>query len=193
VDWVLIQLYKLENGNLVFADAQSAVLSKSGVLYEPTFSMLQGLYFPELPAGDYYINVIHRNHLAIGTAETVYLSSAYEATTFNADFTIRDSNSPDFLTLLAPGSVKDMGSSSRCLRAGDLNGDYQINADDGARLRTSIAATVLNPSVGTITLGYQTPDLNLNGQAVYGSTVGQSVDLDFILDNNGTLGQINEQ
>ena len=73
VDWVMMELRNDPAGPAV--KQQSAFLSKHGYLCNMTGS--QGLLF-DVPDGEYYIVIYHRNHLAVMSANAVPLSGSGE-------------------------------------------------------------------------------------------------------------------
>jgi hypothetical protein len=100
-----------------------------------------------LPAGDYYMVVRHRNHLAVMSAGTVSLpnSTAY-------DFTTAETQA--YTTGPAP-MVNLGGSPSKYgMWAGDADGNGQIqNSDKNSYWQVQVGLS-----------GYQSADFNLNGQ-----------------------------
>lgn len=71
VDWVLVQLRDEVNPSQIVA-SRAAILSQSGdVVDMDGFSPVK---FGEVPAGNYYVAIVHRNHLAVMSA-TIYTFS----------------------------------------------------------------------------------------------------------------------
>jgi hypothetical protein len=184
VDWVLVQLYQEVNGVMIFQDAQSAMVHNDGTLYEPTFAMLQGLHFPNLPEGNYYINVIHRNHLAMATAQAISISADYDELVYNVDFTQVS------VPLLGGFVLKDDGNSGsiRCMAAGDVDGNGEINSDDLATIDETMSAVVQPPNAVTL-FGYWAPDVNFDGRLNFNS----SDDHNLIFANDGIATPIHGQ
>ncbi len=59
-----------------FIDSQSALIHFDGTIYDT--SGLQGILFSGLSDGKYFVNIIHRNHLAVGSAVSIPLSSSFD-------------------------------------------------------------------------------------------------------------------
>jgi len=153
VDWVLVEVYSFDGLFYSKVDAQSALLLWDGTLYNSNGA--QGLYFPTLAAGDYFLNIKHRNHLAIATQSAVSLTIHFEANTFQADFT-------DPTTLLT-GISQPVGA-IQCMAAGDIDGDFDIDADDLSAVDAQVNAIVLGAVDGTTITGYFNADMNFDGQ-----------------------------
>ncbi len=158
VDWVIIQVYQDVNGVKTFKDSQSGFISKNGKIFDS--SGLQGIVFPELQSGEYYVNIIHRNHLAIGSLDAVSIDASFSPDIYNIDFT---SLTTDYL---GSNNFVELGTSPvKCMLAGDINGDLVIDTDDETAFENSIKEVVTNPAPDTQILGYNRADLNLDGQA----------------------------
>ena len=165
VDWVLVEIYKIEFGSYLKVDGQSALLHKDGSLYSllPEYGFLnpstatQSLYFANLVPGNYYINIKHRNHLAIGTQNAVSLSiqnySEIDPLVFDVDFT-------DPQTVLT-GNASSSGG-IQCLAAGDVNNDNLIDSNDLAAINTQVKAIFTAAPDGTTLNGYFAGDVNLD-------------------------------
>lgn len=202
VDWVLVEVYKDINGVMTYQDGQSGLLQYDGVIYD-TFGV-QGILFPNLTAGDYYINIIHRNHLSVGSHNPVALSSAYEASTFNIDFTDPATEYLDEATLVPVPYVVPIAAvnGTKCLRAGDINGDLEIDSDalvagsDAEAIWDNINAVVSSPLQNVAILGYLNSDVNFDGEAqLYiadpaNPVTDKSPDLLLVHPNTGVIGNL---
>ncbi len=189
VDWVLVEIFQEVNGVKKFIDSQSALIHFDGTIYDT--SGFQGILFPGLSDGNYFVNIIHRNHLAVGSAESIPLSSTFEGSTYNIDFT---SHSTDYLNEgnLEPKPYALMGTATKCLLAGDLNGSLSIDALDAAEITTNISYVVANPANDVAILGYLNSDLSFDGQSQRFTDLVLSLasDSQMIQDNNGAQGSI---
>ena len=139
VDWVLAELRKASDKNIVATRA--AFIKSDGSIVD--LDGASPVEFNEV-AGNYYIAVKHRNHLAVMSANTVTLpnSTLYDFTMASDKF--------------YEGSVgaKDLGSGVWGMIAGDGNGNGQIQNDD--------SENIWKPDNGTS--GYKNSDYNMNGQ-----------------------------
>jgi hypothetical protein len=186
VDWVLVQVFKDINGTMTFMDSQSGILHYDGTIYDS--SGLPGIVFPELAAGNYYINIIHRNHLSIASENSVALNSDFDQNVYNIDFTLAGTPYLDEGSLIPPPFImKDV--TTKCLKAGDLDGNLKIEAADQTVMSNNIAAVVAVPRGDTAILGYMNSDLNFDGQTQmyidHPGTDQTLTDLEFITDNIG--------
>ena len=169
VDWVLVEIYKIEFGSYLKVDGQSALLHEDGSLYSllPEYGFLnsstatQSLYFANLVPGNYYINIKHRNHLAIGTQNAVSLSiqnySEIDPLVFDVDFT-------DPQTVLT-GSASSLGG-IQCLAAGDINNDNFIDSSDLAAINSQVDAIFTAAPNLTKLNGYFAGDVNLDNSII---------------------------
>lgn len=194
VDWVLVEVYKDINGTMTFMDSQSGLIHFNGTIYDT--SGYQGILFPELSAGNYYVNIIHRNHLSVGSEDPVALSTSYEASTYNIDFTDAATEYLDEGTLI-PSPFVSMGvNATKCLKAGDLDGDLDIDNDDEAVIGFNIADVVSSPRDDTAILGYLNSDMDFDGVTQRYTTHpavilnDQAPDLLLIQANNPTVGAL---
>lgn len=189
VDWVLVEVYQDVDGVMTYRDGQSALIHFNGTIYDT--SGFQGILFPELTAGEYYVNIIHRNHLSIGSATTVTLNSDFEASAYNIDFT---DSATAYLDEVALTPYVSMGlNSTKCMKAGDLNGDLAIDVSDETAISTNIAEVVASPPNDISILGYLNSDVDFDGQVqMYTDAAGTipSGDLSLIQTHSGTYGSI---
>jgi hypothetical protein len=190
VDWVLVEIFQEVNGVKKFIDSQSGLIHFDGTIYDT--SGFQGILFPGLSDGQYFINIIHRNHLAVGSEESIPLSSTFEGNTYNIDFTSQTTQYLDESTLAQqPFSIR--GTATKCLLAGDLNGSLSIDALDAAEITTNISYVVAAPAADVAIIGYLNSDLSFNGQSqMYTDLAGSSLasDSQIIQINNGAQGSI---
>jgi hypothetical protein len=192
VDWVLVEIFQEVNGVKKFIDSQSALIHFDGTIYDT--SGFQGILFPGLNDGNYFINIIHRNHLAIGSAESIALSSSFDGTIYDIDFTSMTTEYLDESTLSTPPyASKGTALATKCLLAGDLNGSLSIDALDAAEITTNISDVVAVPANDVAILGYLNSDLSFNGQSqMYTDLAGSLLANDSLIiqTNNGVQGSI---
>jgi hypothetical protein len=190
VDWVIVQVYQDVNGVKTFKDSQSGFISKNGKIFDS--SGLQGIVFPDLQSGEYYVNIIHRNHLAIGSLDAVSIDASFSPEIYNIDFT---SLTTDYL---GSNNFVELGTSPvKCMLAGDIDGDLDIDTDDETAFQNSIKEVVTNPAPDTQIIGYNRADLNLDGQARQFNDAGatdESDDFTFITTTNkDSTGEIHHE
>jgi hypothetical protein len=81
VDWVLIEI-RSDTAAASSIDTLAALLLRDGTLASPAGS--DSLEFPNLPPGEYYVVVRHRNHLPVMSAAAVDFSSGFGAWDFTS-------------------------------------------------------------------------------------------------------------
>lgn len=159
IDWVFLELRDEADASTVIA-TRSALLQRDGDVVD--VDGLSTVAFADVPAGDYYLAVKHRNHLGVMSAMPVALSTT--ATTV------------DFTSSLAgayggANGIATLGDGSLGLFSGDYNLNGQVQNTD---------YNFLVPTLGTS--GYLPGDLDLNGQV-------QNTDLQLKLTPNIGRGQ----
>ena len=156
VDWVLVEVYSYNYGYYAKVDAQSALLYWDGRLFNT--SGQQGLFFSTLLPGDYYINIKHRNHLAIANQTAVSLTVQsqldFDTNVFELDFT-------NVLTITTGATATVAG--NQCMLAGDVNSDNTIDSADRDLLNTQVDSILPLEVDGTALNGYFLTDTNFDG------------------------------
>ncbi len=158
IDWIWIELRDSTDGTTVVASTSALLQSDGDIVDTDGVSQL----VIDIPVGNYYLMISHRNHLGVLTAVTVTLTDLI----MNIDLT---GNS----TLVEGGTngIKDMGNGSFAIFAGDFNGDGQVqNTDKNA----------VEPLRGIS--GYENADIDLNGEV-------QNTDINSMLNPNLGKGE----
>ncbi len=189
IDRVMVEVFQEVNSVKYLVSQQAALLSPDGSM----FVALE--YFGD---GDYYLNIIHRNHLAIGNDIPITVTDSWG----EIDFT-----KPSTPYLGEPAKtpyVLKNGGEIKCLTAGDLTFDHdndgivEIDSLDMTKLETSLTNVVPNFAcpgpVSSIALsGYKTSDLDFDGQTQACDAAGISVADKLMLESNlGTIGEIHK-
>lgn len=163
VDWVWVELRDGNNSSTVVA-AKSALLNRKGyILNEDNFAV----EFENLPEGNYYIAINHRNHLGVMTNNPIAITT----TTTIVDFTNQntDTYGTEAQVLLSSGV---MG-----MWAGDANGDGIVNfSGDTNHALVDILLFPANSSFSSSYAnvdGYFQSDIDLNGNVSFSSEVNQ--------------------
>ena len=176
IDWILVELRDAaDNTNVVFSG--SYLLTRQGLITSTT----EGVPEADVPAGNYYITIKHRNHLGIMSASPIALNSD---TVTTVDFS--DGSTPTFgvrctdHTLGMPAGVLGMW-------AGDTNGDGKINIIGATNDSNAIRDKILNDPINQIiqfygfsVSGYTNEDVNLTGGA---NIIGAVNDANVLRDN----------
>jgi len=147
VDWVLVELRNAVSPGAALSSTiistQAAFLLNSGNIVGIDGSSI--LQFPSAFVSDkLYVTVLHRNHIAIMSANELSESGGVYMYNFSTAIT-RVYNGSAGYKEIAPGVYGMVG--------GDANADGNINADD---------ETLWNNDAGT--KGYKDTDFNLDGQ-----------------------------
>ncbi len=160
VDWIWVELRDATDPNIVIA-GQSGIIQRDGDIVDVADDLVTPLTF-DVPVGDYYVVVKHRNHLAIRSANTIALSQI--STTINLS---NDSTS----VVGGTNALIDMGSGVFAVVAGDYDNNGQIQNTD-----INSVITVLGGS------GYSNADMDMNGQI-------QNTDINNLMNPNIGKGQ----
>ncbi len=160
VDWVFIELRSANNLTEVVATC-SALLQRDGDVMSSFGEDI--LYFYNVPNGDYYIKLRHRNHVGIET---------HFPYTFTANHIPEIDFSYDFLATKGYKSrVKSKDKIS--LWAGDLNGDGQVIFQGLANdiffmfIKILLDENNNNQLINFISKGYSKDDFNMDGQVIF--------------------------
>jgi hypothetical protein len=162
VDWVEVELRQgADNSNTTLTARVSAFLQRDGDIVGIDGS--SSIEF-EVPVGDYFIAIKHRNHLGVLTNNAMSLSNS---TANLADFTANAS----FVKggILATAALPN---GELALVGGDANSDAQIQTLD---------ANLLRPIIGTAS-SYNSLDVNMDAQF-------QSNDISLLITVNNGKGQ----
>ena len=143
VDWVFVELRTGTSSSTIVAQRTGLLKSDGTIVGLDGVSPLRF----GLPAGNYYIVIRHRNHLAIMSSTAVTMSS--NPTINSYDFTTSQSQA------YGTNAMADLGDGNFGMIAGDGNGDGQITGTD---------FNIFNPKFVSAASGYQDGDYNLDGQ-----------------------------
>ncbi len=146
VDWVLIEL-RTGTAQDTKVATKAAFLKSDGTIVDKDGT--SPVTFTGLSAGNYYVVVRHRNHLAIMTAAAIPLGGSF---TISYDFTTSQSQAYGI------NAMKDLGGGNFAMIAGDIDGDGNVDYSND----------LLNkwlPSFGFH--GYYSEDINLNTDVDY--------------------------
>jgi len=166
VDWVVLELRDANTNSTVLA-SRSALLQRDGdvVDVDGTSAVSFGL-----PPANYFMALLHRNHLGVMTASSVALGAA----PLSVDFT---SNATTTYGTDARRSVTG-AFPAELLWSGDVNFDHSLKyvgtGNDRDLILSSIGSSI---PTNTIT-GYHMEDVNMDGVVKY---VGSANDRDPIL------------
>jgi len=141
VDWVLVEL-RTGTASNTKVDERAAFLKSDGTIVDTDGA--SPVTFTGLSDGDYYVVVIHRNHLAIMSASAISLNSS----SLLYDFSTSQSQA------YGTNAMRDLGSELYGLVSGDANGNGQIQNNDSETYW----------AVQNGQSGYREGDFNLNGQ-----------------------------
>ena len=173
VDWVLLELRAVQSPRTVAA-RRAAILQRDGDVVEPATANV-GINFPTLTAGDYYVGIRHRNHLAVFTANAVSLSQAGALVDFSSA-----------ATAVRGKDVRIASGGFRLLPGGDANRDNNLIAVGSGNDSNLLLASVLTAdgngghNSSYRLSGYVAGDFNLDGTALF---AGPGNDLALLLQN----------
>ena len=167
VDWVVLELRDaMANGFRVAT--RSALLQRDGDIVE--MDGTSAVEF-DVPSGNYYFSIKHRNHLGVMTAT---------ALTFGPDGTFLDFTQAT-TAVWGNGARKEMGP-RQVLWCGDATGNGQVKYTGGGNDRDPILSLVGGTTPNAMLLGYYRHDVNMDGRVKY---TGSGNDRDRILQTVG--------
>lgn len=160
VDWVLIEIRSGVDREEVIATS-AGLVQRDGDIISATGDSL--VVFENIPYGDYFVGVRHRNHIGVITKNTY-------------SFTLNNIPEIDFRNVFTPTEGKRPGiqiDGKNALWSGDLNGDgktiYQGPKNDPFEMFLSVILDTENEHflVNYINRGYTHRDFNLDGQVIF--------------------------
>ena len=178
VDWIWVELRDANNSTTVIA-GQSAVLQRDGDIVATDDDLVTPLTFENVPAGDYYIVIKHRNHLGIMSSTAITLnqvSTTIDFTDANNEITYGSNAQTTF------GMPTDVVA----MWCGNANEDSIIQYSGTDPDTPDILSTVLNDAGNFLNFptyvvsGYNSNDVNMDGNTQYSGT---DPDVPFILQN----------
>ncbi len=116
VDWILVEVRHAADSTLVVA-TRAGFLKSNGMVTDLDGS--SGIRF-DLPEGNYYLALRHRNHLAVMTASSIVVTES------SAPYDFTDAQSKAF----GSDAMADMGNGVYAMRSGDGNSDGGVDALD---------------------------------------------------------------
>jgi len=173
VDWVLVELRDAQNPRNRIT-AQAALLQRDGDVVNPLTNEAK-LLVPNVPEGNYYVGLRHRNHLGVMTKDPVALSPTLTAT----DFTLPSFAVYGDYARLEAGDVAVMW-------AGEANNNNSLIASGPGNDTNVVLGTVLMHHSNTKVnsnfrlAGYYVSDLNMDGTTLYS---GPSNDINLLMGN----------
>ncbi len=146
VDWVLVQLRDATTPSTIIA-SRSAYLDSAGNLIDDNGTSVRGIGIAA-PPGDFYISILHRNHITSMTANAqTGLTWGTASTVSNYNFT---SASSQFYG--GSSSVKEIEPGVWGMIVGDINQSSFINSGDYVAAKTEVSSS-----------GYLNGDCDFNG------------------------------
>lgn len=159
VDWIFLELRdRLDNSTILAA--RPALLCRNGHIVDTDGS--SAVTFDDVPAGDYYVSIRHRNHLGLMTAISVGLSNEPMVLDFSSIDT------PTWGT-----NACDTQNGINRMWCGDMNNDGQIIYQGAASDLLPVTTQIYTNSENTDyqasypSIGYSISDSNLDGQTIY--------------------------
>jgi len=159
VDWVQVQLRSAVG---TVTETKSALIQRDGHIVD-----VDGVSLLEFNAtnGNYYVDVIHRNHLGVMTGLALPLSSGV---TTSVDFT--SSSTPTYGT----NAQYPISSTVRAMYCGDASGDklvkYAGTGSDNFSILISVVTDFPGNTQNSTLSKYNNSDLNLDGIVKYSGT-----------------------
>lgn len=158
VDWVVVAIHTAKtNGSMVAT--RSALLQRDGDVVRADGG--SPLVFSNVGQGEYYVTIMHRNHLSIMSTDKIALT--------------QDPVTVDFTTANTSGCMVAIGNKT-AMRTGDVNHDGRLIFQGPGNDRSMLFLKLLSGSealgneyfaANFIANGYSVIDLNMDGKAIY--------------------------
>ncbi|GIV30859.1 MAG: hypothetical protein KatS3mg029_0210 [Saprospiraceae bacterium] len=159
VDWVFIELRDIDDAHEVVA-TRSALVQRDGDVVD--VDGLSPVFFPNVPSGDYFVAIRHRNHLGMASNHPLHLTP--DVSTANFD----DEN---FETFGTNAAIHFAG--NRALWSGDLNADRKVIYQGPGNDVLTVFFYIINHPANSNTLAnfigqaYESKDYNMDGLIIY--------------------------
>jgi len=160
VDWVKVELRDngdhstIQHSYAFFVDASGSLLNTDGT----TGGKIIGAALQ-----NYYIAVLHRNHMGIVSSAIVNL----DASSPSYDFTTALSKAWDDATVTTNDAMKNV-SGVFCLWEGDATDNGEVGYNGGGNDRLAVLTEVGSSTPGnTVTDTYSDNDVNMDGDVIY--------------------------
>jgi hypothetical protein len=158
IDWVWVEIRDSADGITVIASTSALIQANGTVVDVDGVSALT----IDVPSGNYYVVLAHRNHLGIRTANTISLSGGTQTIDLTGNSALINGGA---------GAVANLGDGNIALFLGDFDGNGQVqNSDLNGML----------PLLGISS--YSHADLDMNSQV-------QNTDINALLPNLGLGSQ----
>ena len=174
IDWIFIELRDASNNtNTVFSG--SFLIQRDGFTVDTDLSFLKA----DIPNGDYYVVVKHRNHLGIMSASPITLNDTSVTTINFTDGTVPAYGTNAQTSFGMPTGVLGMW-------AGNVNNDTMIQYSGVNPDAQDILSVVLNDSENTLNFPtyvvtkYNSKDVNMDGNIQYSGATSDAI---FLLQN----------
>lgn len=173
VDWVLLELRSASDAAQVLA-AKAVLVQRDGDLMDAATGESR-LLFADVPPGQYYLALRHRNHLGVMTASPIQLKQGVVSIDFS-----------DPATAVAGEHNRVMVDNKAMLWSGDLTHDHRLvlngQGSDAShllsRVLTDFTNLLFNSSYQVD--GYLDTDLNMDGKTLF---MGPANDANLLVGN----------
>ena len=178
-DWVLVEL-RDQSAPVTVVDIRAAFVKSDGSIVD--LDGVSPVSFKRVSCNNYYIAVLHRNHLGIRSAKAQALCN----TSTLYDFTSGQAQAYQNTSITANAAMRDMGNGLFAMWGGDGNGNGNISYsgpnNDESYLNSTALGGVLTTVLSPV---YNNADYNMNGKVSYN---GPNNDESFL--NSNVLGQV---
>jgi hypothetical protein len=187
VDWVFLELRDAVTPSVIVA-TQSVLVRRDGVVVDAEGNAV--IYFGDVPQGNYYVAIRHRNHFGIRTATALTfvkgVPTVFDFTTPTAAIYVN----PSITTNPPTKTITVAGVDYRTLWTGDVNRDGKIKYNGALNDKSTIFLRVGGVLTG-VANGYFSEDLNMNGVTKYNGALNDK-SLIFINVGGVLTGVINQ-
>jgi hypothetical protein len=158
VDWVVVQLHSTSTNNPVISQ-RAALLQKDGDIVD--VDGISPVNMAGNSAGNYYISIRHRNHLAVRTASTLAL-----AKTLNTNYDFTTSLSQAFPGVVTNSPMATLKAGVFGMWAGNTNNDLKVTMLGGLITQNDYLKLLntLGSSIATQLNVYSPQDVNMDGK-----------------------------
>lgn len=176
-DWVMVDLRDATTPTTIIASRAAFVKSDGSIVDVDGLSPVD--FLTKASAGNYFVGIRHRNHLAIRSAAGAGLLALSELNTKSYDFTTAQAAAYQNAAITSNTAMKDLGNGKFAMWGGNGNSNTASNYGAFGSDRIFLLTQPNTPGLITRGLGndqsqsvsgvYSNNDLNLNGTINYGA------------------------
>lgn len=174
LDWVLLEV---KDASLALVARRAAFIREDGEIVD--LDGVSAVKFNNLPTGNYYLTLRHRNHLGISTQNLIPLTAKTLGVAGATGYTVDFSTALD-ADIFGTAAAYKVSAGKNVLICGNANSNVNVRYGGLSNDAGSILAFLLGVPTSVVSNVYSANDINMDGTVRYG---GLNNDTGFFLSN----------